>query len=68
MVGNRAFRYEDIFCIFAGVQGADSWQRSDQPRLLAEHRRKGALVDQTIEKRPQLAPTVELKPHKAVAT
>ena len=67
MVGNRAFRYEDIFCIFAGVRGADSWQRSDQPRLLAEHRRKGVLADQTIEKRPQLAPTVELKPYKAVA-
>ena len=68
MVSNRAFRYEGIFCIFAGVQGADSWQRSDQPGLLAEHHRKGALADQTIERRPQLAPTVELKLHKAVAT
>jgi hypothetical protein len=66
-VGNRAFDYEDIFCIFAGGQGADFWQRSGQPRLLGEHRRYEALVHQIIERRPQLAPTVELKPHKVVA-
>jgi hypothetical protein len=39
LVGNRAFGYEDIFCIFAGVRGADSWRRSGQLGLLAEHRR-----------------------------